>query len=458
MAVKYYIPLAIKTAGATQRKKNGEFLNRGDVAQKHKPLAKDAVIGMRGAPVKEAAFITLKKILSIFQDREAAGQVWAPEEGVSAIFVCNSNIADKRRTHARTVQRHRKVLFEAGFIHKEVFHGSHHPFEIHIKDIYLGVSEALDAYEAKLAIKALIGESEELETAIQSGRISCTDEPQDLSLVNGDDNMSLLNFCKEQTNEDNQPLKAGHADEMRASGRAVGGRLKGTQEAGNHGATMPETGPGGRDGDDPLAGLEPGNAKDVRTLAMVLWVFARKVLWPTHNFTAEREAQTLQMIYRMYARIRPEDMDLWHERFVQMARMAAEFVERNGQVDSRGKRSGPVASGGGGTATERFVQYPWKWFDISNPNGIVGIWKWWQKRERAQEASRAEWILYRAVQKWEQNEALPLKKQRDRALLYSSLRNEIAAFNRPLLLEEFKNCIERSIENGKSKTKKENAG
>ena len=390
-------------------------------------------LGMRNAPAKEAEIMTFRAILKLFKRHEKAG-LYSPLAGYYAIKTSNAQIARLRHVSERTVQRHRQKLTRLGLIHDHVFHGSHCAFEIIVNEVHLGIAESLEASQIHSDLDWLIAESARIESLVEA-----TEKPQSIPIVGGGDKLSAYSSSRDHDNEGKGDVERGTAPHLGGFARPDGGKFEGTQEADGTELEGGEESTGTAKPGDPLAGMGPRHAEQIRALASILWMTGRKWLWPTKAISPKREKQTLEVIHKLYARIPETQLELWHGRFIGMERLAAEYLERQ---EKPGTKSDKM----------RFIVPPWKWFDLSVEHGIKGTFKWWQDREKAREDGRAENTLWMAISKWEDNERRPASRQRDRIKLYQSLKASIAAWGRPLLLDEFEICILKSSTNGNEET------
>jgi hypothetical protein len=412
-AVTIDMARAIKSAADVKARKN-LVCHDGQMDSAKRPRR----VGMRKAPVKESAFQTFKTILGLFKRKSVAG-LSEVSPGVYMILTSNAQIARMRHVSERTVMRHRKALQDAGLIEGGACHGPYAQYELHVKAEHLGLAEALDAAEVRKGLEAALEEAREAE---QSSHVDILSH-----------NLPVID-----TNADNGTVEKRPGAAASGRLRAPGGReADGTQEAGLCAALGPEGAAGAAPGGDPLQGLDADHAGEIRTLAGILWTYARGALWPSMAIEPWRERQVAGLVHGIYARVPRAELGMWHNRMTGMVGIAGKYLGRTPTPRLPGKG----VAAGKGPEKLRYIVPPWKWFDTKVPHGIAGVWPWWVKANAWREASKADHELWAAVSKWEANNRRPPSRRRDPARLYQVLRARVASWGRPQLLAQFDAAI-----------------
>lgn len=399
--------------------------------------------------VRQGAAASAKDIIRIY------GLFLVKENGIKEIDTNNLppirtnnvQLAKMGNASPRTIQRHIIRLQEAGIITNKIWRGSKSGYDLFINPNILLARCRKTQKEVEKSLNMALKQSTDNDLLIEINTTtcrhtdSCNNSYKSNNLLKGGDNLKSSEQI--DTDGNDSGYKTGNKFKRSSQPKLPLGVLTGENDLSGYDTGNKKTGNTGekvakkikdagekvrrkraenqRPGEVKSPELDPARSASLNLYVSLLWSFAKSFLY-SHVYLTERQEEIgKKLLYDWYEPVSTQHLSKVHQIYIGRMGLVRKFIEKDPE--------------------NRFVQLPFKYFDINNPNGFAGTKKWWKEHEKRKKEVQAKLILHAQIRRFINNQQKEASKQKPPLRLYQECETRVGKLGDPLLLEQFHAAI-----------------
>ncbi len=382
--------------------------------------------------IRQSVYCTAKEIIRLYGRVliKANNFQKVDPENLPPLRTNNVQLANITNSSSRTIQRHIQRLLEAGIIQHKAWHGTNSSYELWINPLILLARAKLDPIKTKLDLQCAIQKDIDKEAVKKRQRSNC---PHTETCNPGNINNIIIGV--EKSLSLHHPRPTGHAtgnDNERCSPSLMSVQPT-SYETGNLTGDTGENGPKNSKGTGENERLRTGQSKEMnapksrpeRTASLsfyvqMLWILAKNVLYRDTFLTERQEQIAKNLLIQWYKPVPDKYLPDVHQIYLERIGLVRKYLNKD---------------------PRRFVQLPYLYFDIKNPNGFAGTKIWYQKHIKRKNEVRNQLILSNQIRRFVNNEKKDPSKRKPPLQLYRECETRVGKLGDPILLQQFHAAI-----------------
>ncbi|MBL4575810.1 MAG: Lrp/AsnC family transcriptional regulator [Opitutaceae bacterium] len=353
----------------------------------------------------------------------------------------NVQLAKMGNASPRTIQRHIIRLQEAGIITNKIWRGSKSGYDLFINPNILLARCRKTQKEVKKSLDLALKQSVDNDLLIEINTTtcrhtdSCNKSYKSKNLLMDGDNLK----SSEQNDADGNDSRYKTGNNFKRSSLSLtvendsSSYDTGNIKTGNTGEKVPKKNEDAgekvrnkraknqRSGEVKSPEIDSARSASLNLYVSLLWGFAKSILYSGVFLTERQEEIGKKLIYDWYAPVATHNLSKVHQIYIGRMGLVRKFIEKDPE--------------------KRFVQLPFKYFDINNPNGFAGTKKWWAEHEKRKKEVQAKLILHAQIRRFINNQQKEASKQKPPLQLYQECETRVGKLGDPVLLEQFHAAI-----------------
>ncbi len=391
--------------------------------------------------VRQGASSTAKDIIRIYGLFlvKANGIKEIDTENLPPIRTNNVQLSKMGNASPRTIQRHIIRLQEAGIITNKIWHGSKSGYDLFINPNILLARCRKTQKEVEKSLDMALKQSTDNDLLIEINTTtcrhtdSCNNSYKSNNLLKAGDNLKSSEQI--ETTGNDSGYKTGNnfkRSSLSLTAESSTGYDTGNKKTGNTGEKLAKKiedagekvrkrAKNQRSGEVKSPEIDSARSASLNLYVSLLWGFAKSFLYANVYLTERQEEIGKKLIYDWYKPVATHNLSKVHQIYIGRMGLVRKFIDKDPE--------------------KRFVQLPFKYFDINNPNGFAGTKKWWAAHEKRKKEVREKLILHAQIRRFINNQQKEASKQKPPLQLYQECETRVGKLGDPLLLEQFHAAI-----------------
>jgi hypothetical protein len=385
--------------------------------------------------IKASVLLTAKEIIRIYGAFliKANSFMELTAKKLPALKTNNSQLAKLVKVSTRTIQRHIIKLQEAGIIVGKQFHGSNSGYGLLINPEILLATCRKDLEEAKIDLEKAKYKSTETQADKKEGTTNCphtytsNNSYNKYNLLIGVDNLKASVSKLSETGNKRERRSLSLTELFQRTGYNTGNILTGntrekvveclSDKAEMHQETREKVRSRADDKNWKQQDTSDARRASLQFYADRLWHFAKLLLYKDTFLTEFQEKQAKEMLIAWYEPVSDKSLSNVHQNYCERISLVRDFIDRDPE--------------------KRFVQLPYKYFDLTNPSGFRGTKVWHQKHQKRKEEVSKKLILHAQIRKFLNNDKKSTEKRRSPLTVYKECETRIGKLGDSNLMQMF---------------------